>query len=405
MASSCPICEQPIATTAPRCTVCGFPTALAIDGLLSVGPAEEGTGSAPPTASGPAAAGRPNVTTFAASPEEELATVISRDLRSRMVLLRDLGEGPDPTSELCHAALSEAEGRSAEALEILRSAQSRFDRELDRLLERRLSTLRDRRAHLERTGVRVNLDQEFERIGGNGSASDRGAGVTLLAQTERRLAQLESDWKGLQGLLAKIEGLRTEALELGIPIGEISSELDALREHLRERALTEESLDSFAQDAAQILMLLHEAIPSGLERELARHDEVLGRYPESHAASAAARRHAAAAARHLRKGRISEAVQSVRDLRREITTLERAAPPAPAGPEAANDSVTLERLLKKARTLAGRVRTLPPDSEIARDAAIQIREATDFLKERQLSEADLVLTRLMRLLATEAPPS
>lgn len=322
-----------------------------------------------------------------------------------MVGLRELGEGPDPTSELCHAALSEAEGRSAEALEILRSAQSRFDRELDLLVERRLSALRDRRVHLERTGVRVSLDREFERIGGNGSASDRSAGIPLLAQTERRLGQLESDWKGLQGLLAKIEGLRTEALELGIPIGEISSELDALREHLREQPLTEESLDSFAQEAAQILMLLHEAIPSGLEKELARHDELLGRYPESHAASAGARRHAAAAARHLRKGRLSEAVQSVRDLRREIAALERTTPPLHAASEGAVDNVTLERLLTKARSLAGRVRTLPPDSEIARDAAIQIREATDFLKERQLSEADLVLTRLMRLLASEAPPS
>jgi hypothetical protein len=58
-------------------------------------------------------------------------------------------------------------------------------------------------------------------------------------------------------------------------------------------------------------------------------------------------------------------------------------------------------LLKKARSLAARVRTLPPDSETARDAAVQIREATDLLRARKLTEADLTLTRLMRMLASE----
>jgi len=61
----------------------------------------------------------------------------------------------------------------------------------------------------------------------------------------------------------------------------------------------------------------------------------------------------------------------------------------------------LDRLLKKAWSLASRIRTLPPDSDIAHDAAVEIREATEFLRSRMLKEADLTLTRLMRILSTE----
>ena len=100
----------------------------------------------------------------------------------------------------------------------------------------------------------------------------------------------------------------------------------------------------------------------------------------------------------------------MRELRRELAELERARatppavtapePVAAAGPTESEDEM-LGRLLKKARSLAGRVRTLPPDSESSREAAIQIRDATDFLRVRKLREADETLTRLMRMLATE----
>ncbi len=175
---------------------------------------------------------------------------------------------------------------------------------------------------------------------------------------------------------------------------------------MREPNLTEDALDAVAQEAAQTLMLLHEAIPSALAEELLKGEAVLDRYPEDHAASAVAKRLHLEATRHLKKGRLAEAVRSVQDLRRELAELEVAAAASPAiaaipGPTIEEtEEEMLDRLLKKARSLASRVRTLPPDSDIAHDAAVEIRQATDLLRSHKLKEADLTLTRLMRMLST-----
>ena len=403
MPSSCPICEQPIASTAAHCAVCGFPTGLAIEGLRSL----DGAGPTEPNGSSEPKDLTPIRTKPAVAPpsaEEDLAAAISRDLRARMEVIQQLGHGPDVTSELCEAALSEAEGRTAEALGTLRSAQSRLERETEEVLQQRVVLLKERRETLHKTGVRFSLAPDFERLSAALETGDREDAVAFLVEAERRVTQFESDWKGLQGLLAQIEGLRNEAAELGMPLGEISSELEGIRDRLTEQELTEDSLDTFAQEAAQTLMLLHEAIPSSLEEELARTETALDRVPDDHPGSAVARRLHLEAGRHLKKGRLSEAMQSLRDLRRELEQLEKTpvVVPVPAPAEVPeDDGAMLDRLLKKARSLAARVRTLPPDSETARDAAIQIREATDLLRARKLSEADLTLTRLMRMLASE----
>jgi len=410
--SSCPICEQPIPTTVAHCTVCGFPTALAIEGLRSRDGAEtEAVALGEPDEAAPPRARPvpPPVT-----PEAELCAAISRDLRTKLDFVRQLGRGvPDVTSELCQAALIEAEGRVSEALEILRGAQGRLDEQTEELLRRRLDAIEERRDVLQKTGVTFALDDDLLALSEALEAGRREDAGTLLLAAERRIAQFESDWRGLQGLLAQIESLRSEAADLNVPLGEISGELEGIRDRLAAPRLTEEALDGVAQQAAQTLMLLHEAIPTSLEEELGRHETTLNRYPDDHEASAVARRLHVEASRHLKKGRLSEAVASVRDLRRQIELLESSAVTAPAPTEGPappvatpeTEAETLDRLLKKARSLAGRVRTLPPDSDTARDAAMQIREATEMLRAHRLREADLVLTRLMRMLAYEAPRS
>jgi len=400
--SSCPICEQPIPSTAVHCSVCGFPTGLAIEGLRSNdgGETESASSDAPAPSDVRAAPALQPL-----SPEEDLNAAISRDLRSKMDLVRELGRGaPDLTNELCQAALSEADGRLSEALATLRSAQSRLESESDDLVHRRLTELSERRESLERTGARVAVGDELRRAQEALEAGERETAIRQVVDTDRRMTQFESDWRGLQGLLAQVEGLRSEAADIGIPLGEISGEVEAIRERLREPDLTEEALDSVAQDAAQTLMLLHEAIPSALAEELDRAEKTIDRFPEDDLPSAVAKRMHLEATRHLKKGRLSEAVRSVQDLRRELAELEVAAAASPAvGPIAPptpgeTEDAMLDRLLKKARLLASRVRTLPPDSDIAHDAAVQIREATDLLRGRHLKEADLTLTRLMRML-------
>jgi len=407
--ASCPICEQPIASTALHCSVCGFPTGLAIEGLRSN---DAGT-TAPPTAGNgatptPKAAPVPRVL----SPEEDLNAAISRDLRGKMELASDLGRGaPDLTNDLCQAALSEADGRVSGALAILRTAQSRLESDTDELLRRRLVEIGERREALERTGARILIGEDIRSAQQAAEDGEREEAIRRVVETERRLAQFESDWRGLQGLLAQVEGLRAEATEIGIPLGEISTEVEAIREKLREPNLTEQTLDALGQDAAQTLMLLHEAVPSALREELDRAEKTIDQYPEDHVPSAVAKRLHLEATRHLKKGRLTEAVRSVQELRKELAELEvaaaaspSAAPPAPKVVAESEDAM-LDRLLKKAWSLAARIRTLPPDSEVAHDAAVQIREATEFLRSRMLKEADLTLTRLMRMLSTEGPGS
>ncbi|HTT45848.1 MAG TPA: hypothetical protein VMH38_07560, partial [Thermoplasmata archaeon] len=406
---SCPICEQPIASTAVHCSVCGFPTRLAIEGLRSNdGEADTNAASAETTPSSP-----PNAKDGAAprvlSPEQDLNAAISRDLRSKMELVRELGRGaPDLTNELCQAALSEADGRASEALAILRSAQNRLEADSDELVQRRLTELGQRREALERTGARVALGEDLRAAQQAVEAGEREEAIRKAIDTDRRLTQFESDWRGLQGLLAQVEGLRSEAAELGIPLGEITGEIEAIREKLREPNLTGETLDALGQEAAQTLMLLHEAVPSALTEELERAEKTIDQYPEDHVPSAVAKRLHLEATRHLKKGRLPEAVRSVQELRRELAELQAAsaagtplgAPTAPTAPETEDEM--LDRLLKKAWSLASRIRTLPPDSDIAHDAAVEIREATEFLRSRMLKEADLTLTRLMRILSTES---
>jgi len=406
--TSCPICEQPIPSTVGHCSVCGFPTALAIEGLRSVGP----DGGSTPDLDGADGAAKPEPKVAPPpSAEAELCASISRDIRGKMDYVRELGRGaPDVTSDMCQAALSEAEGRVNEALDVLRHAQRSLDRQTDDLLARRLASLQAREAALRETGVRFAITGDLNRLKGAIEGGQREVAAGLLAETERRTTQFESDWRGLQGLLRQIDSLRKEAADLGIPLGEIAGEVAEIRDQLQEPDITEDALDTVAQAAAQTLMLLHEAIPTSLEEELGRHEAVLNQYPEEHVPSAGARRLHAEAGRHLKKGRLSDAVQSVRELRREIERLEQsrelhevavAPAPPPKAPPPETESETLDRLLKKARSLAGRVRTLPPDSEVAREAAVQIREVTDLLRNRELRGADQALARLMRMLSAE----
>jgi len=410
--TSCPICEQPIPTTVGHCSVCGFPTALAIEGLRSMGP--DGAAFADPEPDVASAMAGPSspLPAPSPSPEAELCSAISRDIRGKLEYVRDLGRGaPDVTSEMCQAAISEAEGRVTEALEVLRRAQRSLDRQTDDLLQGRFGSLEAREAALRESGVRFAIGGDMNRLKTAMDGGQREVASGLLVETERRMTQFESDWRGLQGLLRQIDGLRKEAVDLGIPLGEISGEVAEIRDQLREPDITEDALDNVAQSAAQTLMLLHEAIPSSLQEELGRHEVVLDRYPDDHVPSATARRLHAEAARHLKKGRLTDAVQSVRELRREIERLEQsrelrdvavgAAPSEESAPVAETESETLDRLLKKARSLAGRVRTLPPESELAQEAAAQIREVTDLLRNRELRGADQALARLMRMLAEE----
>jgi hypothetical protein len=306
---------------------------------------------------------------------------------------------------MCEAALSEASGRVTEALEILRAAQGRLERQARDAIRQRWEAAGDRRRALERTGVPIDIELPTTVPSLAETPEEIADLLRRLVEVEQRLARFESDWKGIQGLLAQIESLRTEAVDLEIPLGEIPAQIDQIRERLSAGPFRESDLDAVAQDAARTLMLLHEAIPTSLEEELGRHAARLDDLPEGAPSGAAVRKLHEEATHHLTRGRLVEATQSVRDLRRALLELENppapgtAAPPRPAaGPPAEG---MLETLLRKARSLAGRVRVLPTESALALEAAAQIREATDLLRAGRLEDADRTLTELMRTLSRE----
>jgi len=398
--SSCPICEQPLPPTAQHCAVCGFPTALAIEALR----AAKSPGSIDP---GPVLPEEtripPEKVKPPPPPEVELNATLGRRLRERMEALRPLGrDTPDVTNEMCEAALSEAAGRVSEALEILRSAQSRLERQTREAVRRRAEAATERRAALERTGIHLELEVPSVP---EDDAFDPVPALVGLVALERELVKYESDWKGIQGLLSQVESLRTEATDLGIPLGEVPQEIDGIRRRLSGGPLRGPDLETIGQDVARVLMLLHDTIPASLGEELTRHAAKLEKLPEEAPQRDQALRFHEEATRHIEKGRLSAALQSVRDLRRAILEIEEGPRPPPvARPTPAPippDEAVLHALLKKARSLAARVRTLPTDSPLALEAAAQIREATDFLRLGRAQKADQVLSELMRLLAQE----
>ncbi len=444
MDEPCPVCGEPLPGTAAHCPKCGFPRALLdrLDGPVAL--AELPLESEPPP---PASARSPAAGRAEPPPEAELNAALAHTLEERSELLRTIDqESPDLTAELCEAALNEASGRLSDAQQILRSAQGRLDRETEELLARHLADLEARGRALEASGLRLALEDELAHLAEEFVGGEPAASVAGLLAVERRVARIETHWRGLQGLIAQVTTLRREAAALGIDVDAGPDRLAATRATLATLPATEHDLDAAAQAAAQTLMQLHERIPPGLEAELARHAEALAGVPPHPARAQTARKLHAEATRHLREGRLVDAVQSVSELRAELRALAeeaRRAPPPPvhvpapapvveptivepspavstapiseatrpsASAEAASpaafdpaDPQAVAALMQKARALAVRIRGLPPDSPEAQQAARQIHEATDLLRARRFEEADAALTRLMRSFAVAEP--
>jgi hypothetical protein len=439
----CPVCGEASTGSGEHCPKCGFPRIL-FDRLGGpVAASDPPVEADPPTlASGRGALlARPEL-----PPEAELNASLAHALEERTELLRTLDQdAPDVTAELCEAALNESSGRAGDAQQILRSAQGRLDRETEELLGRHLADLEARGRALQSSGLRVTLDDELAHLAEEFVGGDPAGSIAGLLSVERRLARLETHWRGLQGLIGQVTTLQREAAALGIDVELSPDRLGSARATLATVPATEHEVDLAAQVAAETLMKLHEKIPPDLEAELARHGEALAGAPTHLNRAQSARKLHADATRHLREGRLVDAVQSVSELRAELRALaeesRRAPTPSPdvSAPEPAAiepapepeppravaptptpvvpaiapppptsaldpaDPRALASLMQKARTLAAKVRSLPADSPQAQTAAREIHEATDLLRARRFAEADDALTRLMRSLAVEGP--
>lgn len=385
-------------------------------------------------------------------PQVEVVNRIARDVSHAVSLLQDLGgDGADIANELAQAAFTEAEGRVGEVLVLLRDAQGRVSIRLKEQFDSRLKQLEERQAAMITSGVSVNLGVEIERIRTDVRAGRRETALQRIDLVDRNLSGMESDWRGLQGLLRQIEGLRESARLLELDVAEPDDSLRQVRVILAQPALDVGALDHAAELAAEAVMRLHDSIPLALEEFLDRLSKQVASWP----ASFDGRRRASDLEREARKllksNRLVEATQRATELQQLILATgvpparlvtedevperlpepavailperiparkaERIDRPAPAPPSPVTESFSrpaqsvttpagapatpappradsVRSLVGQARELAARIQHLPGDSDLARAAAVEIRNATDLLRERKMDEAERTLADL-----------
>ncbi|MCI4353638.1 MAG: hypothetical protein L3K14_09730 [Thermoplasmata archaeon] len=407
-------------------------------------------------------------------PQLEVVNRIARDVSHAVSLLQDLGgDGGDVANELAQAAFTEAEGRVGEVLVLLRDAQGRVSIRLKEQFDSRVKQLEDRQTSMITSGVSINLAAEIDRIRTDMRAGRREAALQRIDIADRTLSRMESDWRGLQGLLRQIEALREAARLLELDVAESDDSLRQVRVILAQPALDIGGLDHAAEMAAEALMRLHDSIPIAVEVVLDRLSGEVGSWPAGYDGRRRAFELDREAHKLLKANRLAEATQRTVELRQLVTStgvppappareetpsplsgpahsdvsapggarsVDRTAPrrveridrpppqprpplprgPASSGPQShpppdptepsptavippaapappkaarpAGDSV--RGLVGQARALAARIQQLPGDSDLARAAAVEIRNATELLRERKMDEAERTLDEL-----------
>ena len=422
MSTSCPVCEEPVAEAAGRCSTCGFPNALGLEASRALSQPEPAPRAERPRRASPA----PPTARPAPDVQAEVARRVAQELQSHLSVYEKLGGDPEEiVNEVTQAALIQADGRTAEALSVLRAADTRvlemaaelFDRRV-RGLEHREEILQKDRLHVEVRSATASMRTRFE-------SGRRDEALGLLNDSDRELSAIEGEWSNLRSLLQQVDALREAARESHQEILDVEDDARRVQGLLDQPTIDRATVAQATELSSRNLMRLHEALPAVLEDELESHAQKLDTMRDDPEAGRRARALHAEASRHLRRGRIADANERLRELRQVIRRMEEAqakapapkaaaavVPPAAVAPAAAAVSApapapegpdpALARLLQQARGLAARVRSLPPDSEIAFEAAAEIRRATELLRARKLQEAEQTLTRLMRTLDAES---
>ncbi|MGA7846466.1 MAG: hypothetical protein WCB18_05195, partial [Thermoplasmata archaeon] len=331
MTGECAVCEAAVPDSTAHCTTCGFPMAMSdLAARLIVELPEPAVPGLPRRAdpeSSPKPSDRP-APSASRDPQVEVVNRIARDVSHAVSLLQDLGgDGADIANELAQAAFTEAEGRVGEVLVLLRDAQGRVSIRLKEQFDARLKQLEERQAAMITSGVSVNLGAEIDRVRTDLRAGRREAALQRIDLADRNLSRMESDWRGLQGLLRQIEGLRESARLLELDVSEPDDSLRQVRVILAQPALDVGALDHAAELAAEALMRLHDSLPLALEEFLDRLSSQVTSWPPAFEG----RRHGTDLDREahklLRANRLVEATQRATELQQLIFAT--GVPPAP----------------------------------------------------------------------------
>jgi hypothetical protein len=410
--ATCPVCEAAVSAGDPSCGRCGFPTALreeAVRALPGPGHPSQDLSKAPDHA-GPVGPRSPR-TRPGTDPVEAFAAELAEGIAS----LRRKGKEVDGyLGELHRAALAEIDGRSPEAVTILRAAIERLSSESRANTEARMAELEARRRALALAGVDDGLEPSVERIRRSMAAGRYAEASELLGVADPIARRLEEQCRQFQTAIAAIEEMWKAAATAGLLPAGMEPGVVRIRRFLSEPRHSIEALGSASASASELLELLRNELASSFSSEIARNAEALSRYPVEDGGAQTARRLNAEAAAGTHDGRFADAAPIIAELRRVTEALPppgepapsprpRPEPPAAKRPAAPGAGVTKASLLVEVRELATRVRSLPPGSEAAAEAAREIRRATELLVEqRRLQEAHEILARLMGILDAAA---
>ncbi len=419
MSISCPVCEKPIAGPATFCDGCGYPTALAEEAARALSQPEPALRGERPRRSSTPPPPRVRV-----DPHGDQARRVAQEIRGRLTVYERLGGDPgDVIIEVTQAALAQADGRGAEAVGLLKSADARLSTQTKDLFQRRARDLELRQQTLVKDGVAIDLSTQLTSGRARFESGHLDEGIGLLVEADQQLSKVESDWHALRALLKQIDALRDAVPPGANQFASLDEELARVRILLAHPAIDSATIEEATEIASGILEQLHEALPPAFEKELEAHAEKLDTIRADPENGRRARALHAEASRHLRRGRLADAGARLKELRTVLAAIEAEErrrppevpvapipPPAPAPqiapappPQPRRPEDALPRLLEEAKILAARVRSLPPDSEVAFEAAAEIRRATEFLRARKLDEAERTLARLMRTLDAEHP--
>lgn len=410
MAERCPVCSSDWAAGPAPCGRCGLPAALRERAARVLTARPEPDPAAP--------LGADDVPRTAPSVEVPSATEpAARRLLDQTDLTRRLGlDDSSVVGALVGAAADTLAGNEARALERLEEASGELDHLLSEGLAERLRGLREREAALEQAGIDLEGLRPTGTLDLASWERDQRKAASELVHAARALGGLEASWRDLQELRGEAVRVRELAKRLGIrwergvgdrevphrPVRLPASELErALREARGERERLAKAIGPALVEYVHGALERPERLGAAL-RDPLRLRELRERFDDQ------MRRDRLVGALGIAASLGAPSGVARRDEQRTAGT--DATAESPAGSSAAESpapSVTLDSLLAKARGLSSRIRTLPTDSERARRAATEIREATVLLRAGRLEEADATLTRLRHTLAVdamEAPP-
>jgi len=409
--ATCPICGGGLSSGEPACPGCGFPLSLREDAVRAMA---EAPGPQPPIADAAHGADR------SASQRPDPVEPLANDLGEGIATLRAHGMPMDAyVHELQRAAVAQADGHPADAVSILRAAIAKLSEESRLTAQARLVEVEARRARLASAGILDDLGPNLERVHREIDAGQSVSAYDLLESSDAVARQIEEDSVQLRATLAATEELWAAGTKVGLALTNLTERVAQLRRYLAEPSHSAPAVATASRSAHELLMLLRVELANAFTAELAHNAEILSRYPVDHPGAQAARHQNAEATARTHDGGYPEAAALLVRLRRTTDGLPpisdapesppaKAAAPAAPSPRSRRSSsavVTKATLVEEVRLVAARVRVLPPGTEVAVEAARDIRRATELvMHDQKLEEAHDVLLHLIATLDAARPP-